>query len=74
MNRLQKEREARGLSKLRLSQLARVTPSTVGWAEASRFLPYPPQLARLADALGIPASEADTLLDEVGVDDDDSKR
>ena len=48
---LQKERESRLWSKLRLSQEARVAPSIVGQTESGRRTPYAPELARMAAAL-----------------------
>jgi len=63
--RLQQEREARGFSRLRLSQLAMVTPATVGMAESGRFRPWDSQLRKLAKVLEISEDDAASLLDEV---------
>lgn len=51
MINMTRARERIGWSKLRLSQEARVSPSVVGMAEAGRRTPYPPELARIKDAL-----------------------
>ena len=39
-----------------------MNPTTVGLIEAERLKPYPSQIAKLARALGLPDSEAPTLL------------
>lgn len=67
MKQLQVQREARGWSKLRLSQEAHVAPSIVGQAESGRRIPYAPELARLASALSWQGDPA-ALLHEVTFD------
>lgn len=51
MIRLTKAREAMGLNKTRLGQLAKVHPAQIGQIESGRLHPYPPTLARIARAL-----------------------
>jgi transcriptional regulator with XRE-family HTH domain len=46
------EREARGFSKQQLSFASHVPATTIGQIEHSIFVPYGPQLERLARALG----------------------
>jgi transcriptional regulator with XRE-family HTH domain len=67
VKRLQAERELRGLSRNKLVQLAGLSNGRVGAFEAGRAVPPSGsiELARLATALGLPVSEAPTLLDEV---------
>lgn len=49
--KLTRRREAALLSKQKLSFLAQVPASTLGQIESGRFVPYPPQLTRIAEAL-----------------------
>ena len=64
MIRLQRLREAKGLSKSKLSRMADLNPASVSWAESRGFRLYDVQLERLASALGYAGSPED-LLDEV---------
>lgn len=64
MKRLQAEREARGLSKLAMSRRAELGPTQYGWIESGRYVPYPRQLARVAEALEWTGDPAE-LLEEV---------
>ncbi len=64
MLKLRTERERRGWSKAELARRARVDQSFVSKVEARRQVPYPSQLKRLATALGVPVSKADTLLED----------
>lgn len=57
-------RLAQHRSKNSLAHDAKLAPSQVAWIESGRFVPYPVQLARLADALGYEGWPVD-LLDEV---------
>lgn len=65
MLKLTQLREQRGWTRMELGRRARVHPATVGKIENGRQLPYPPELARLARALGVPAAEAEGLTEEV---------
>jgi transcriptional regulator with XRE-family HTH domain len=46
-------RESRGWSRAELARRSGLNASTVGAIEAGRLVPYPGQLAKLADALGV---------------------
>lgn len=50
-NRLKEYREARGLSQVELSRLARVAASNLSAIERGRLLPWPKIKKRLAKAL-----------------------
>lgn len=65
MKRLTLERERRGWSRAELARRAALHPADVGKYEAGRLVPYPRQLARLAEALGWPVERAGELMDEV---------
>ena len=64
MIRLQKLREAKALSRSKLSRLADLNPASVSWAESRGFRLYDVQLQRLASALDYAGDPAD-LLEEV---------
>ncbi len=64
MRRIQVLREAKGWTRNELSRRARMDAGTVGKIESGRLIPYPGQLARIAEALQVPAPEAATLLNE----------
>lgn len=64
MLRIKQLREAKGLSKQRLSYSAQVPPAVIGWIESGRFAPYEPQLRRCAAALGF-EGDPRALLEEV---------
>ena len=70
MIRLQKEREAKGLSRNALASLARLSYGRVGQIELGRARPprNSCELVRLAVLLGVPVAEAGSLLDEVSGD------
>lgn len=55
MFRIQIERERLGLTRARLAARADLHPSEYGKFEAGRHKPYPVQVERLAQALGVPA-------------------
>jgi len=65
MLRLTRYREARRLSRAALARAASLDQAFVSKIEKGRVVPYPVQLARLAAALGVPAEQADTLLERV---------
>ncbi len=67
MIELTRRRELLGLSKQQLSFASRVPAGVIGQAESGRFIPYRPQLERLAAALEF-AGDPDDLLKPV-VDD-----
>ncbi len=69
MRGLRAARLAQGISQAELARRAGLNPSTVCQAESGRFLPYPAQLRKLAQGLGIPAEQAGELLLEVNGDD-----
>jgi len=56
-------RTRQGRSKNALAHDAKLTPSQLGWIESGRFVPYPVQLARLAEALGYVGRPQDLLRD-----------
>jgi transcriptional regulator with XRE-family HTH domain len=64
MKRITMEREKRGWSRAELARRTNLHPSQVGQFESGRLVPYPAQLARMAEALG---SDADRLMDDVEV-------
>jgi transcriptional regulator with XRE-family HTH domain len=65
MLRLTYERIQRGWSKAHLARRARLDQALVSKFESRRARPYPRELRRLAAALGLSATEADQLLQEV---------
>jgi transcriptional regulator with XRE-family HTH domain len=65
MKKLRVLREARGWSRAKLARAADMNAVTVGQIELRRFVPYPRQLAQLADALGVAIDEAATLVEEI---------
>lgn len=64
--KMQQIREAKGLSRSEVSRRAEVQPSLVGWIETGRYIPYRTQLVKVAAALGVDESEAETLLEPIG--------
>ena len=58
-------RRERGMTKADLARAANVQANVIGWVEAGRFKPYPGQLERIAEILGV--SDPSTLLDEIEV-------
>ena len=65
MLRLTSERLRRGWAKAELARRARLDQANVSRIEAGRVRPYGVELRRLARALGLPARDAERLLDEV---------
>lgn len=63
--RLKIERERRGLSRAALARAAGLGQGLYGWIESRRFVPYPPQLERIAQAVGFDG-DPQGLLEEVG--------
>ena len=59
--RLTECREERELTKQKLSFASHVPATTIGQIESGRFRPYPPQLERLARALGFLGDPAELL-------------
>lgn len=65
---LSRRREECDLSKQRLSFMSQVPATVIGQIESGRFVPYEPQLRRIAKALGVPAAQAASLLQPVSGD------
>jgi transcriptional regulator with XRE-family HTH domain len=63
--RLTHERQLRGWSKAFLARAAALDQTLVSKAESGRLRLYERELRRLAHALGLPAEQANCLLDEV---------
>jgi len=61
----EKRRREIGITKAELARRAHVQANTIGWIEAGRFKPYPVQLERIADVLGV--ADPSSLLDEIEV-------
>jgi transcriptional regulator with XRE-family HTH domain len=59
--KLTQRRQERGMTKQQLSFASRVAATTIGQIESGRFVPYEPQLIRLARALDYRGSAADLL-------------
>ncbi len=59
-------RKQRGWSKAELARHARMQGGVVAWIEEGRFLPYPSQLSKLAEALGV--GEPPRLLEQARED------
>lgn len=53
VERIKKERVARGWSRAELARQANMNAATVGLIEAGRLMPYPGQVAKLTAALGL---------------------
>lgn len=53
MIELERLRKQRGWSRAELARRAVMQPGVITWIEEGRFLPYPSQLSKLAEALGI---------------------
>lgn len=56
MTRLRQERLRLGYSQLDLGYRARIQPSEISRIETGRLRPYPAQLRRLSEALGVDPS------------------
>jgi transcriptional regulator with XRE-family HTH domain len=65
MLRLTLERESRGWSQAELARRARLHPSELSKIESGRIRPDRPLLRRLARHLGLPAADAERLVDKV---------
>lgn len=65
MTNLEEARRARGWSRAELARRAGVNQVTVGQIECGRFVPYPSQLRKLARALRMPVTKADSLLQSI---------
>jgi transcriptional regulator with XRE-family HTH domain len=65
MNLLQRIREQKGWSKSEVARRARMHSGDYSKIERKILRPYSSQLLKIARAVGIPAAEAHTLLDEV---------
>lgn len=59
--KITKEREEHDLTKQKLSFASHVPATTIGQIESGRFVPYGPQLERLARALGFLGDPAELL-------------
>lgn len=64
MKRARQERNRLGLSGLEVARRAKLAPGTLSQIETGRFIPYPGQLERLAEALGW-NGKAEALLEDV---------
>lgn len=62
----EKKRRELGLSKAELSRQSDVQANVIGWIEAGRFKPYPSQLERIAQVLGV--DDPESLLDQIEVE------
>ncbi len=65
MRRLRLEREDRGWSRSELARRARMSAPDIGKIESGRLNPYPSQLTKIAEALGVDSDVAEALLEEV---------
>lgn len=63
MKRLTQERERRHWTRFELGMRSRVHPARIGQAESGRVVPYPVELERIAEALGV--EDPTILLEEV---------
>jgi transcriptional regulator with XRE-family HTH domain len=62
--RLIEERKRRGWSQAELARRAHLNAATVSLIESGRLTPYPSQVRKIADALGLPPAQAHLLLQE----------
>jgi len=62
-------RRAKGLSQAHVARQADLHAASVSLIESGRLRPYPSQLARIAEVLGVPADDAGRLLDEIELPD-----
>ena len=63
MLNLTMERLRRGWSQAELARRAWLNANTISSIETGRLNPYPSQLEKLADALGIDSADAERLVD-----------
>ena len=64
MIRLKEKRQRRGWTQAELARRADLNAGTVSLIESRRFRPYESQLAKLARALGVAETEAESLLSD----------
>ena len=64
MRQLTALRREQGLSQAGLARKANLNQNTICLVESGRFRPYDSQLRKLAEALGVPEAEAQSLLEE----------
>jgi transcriptional regulator with XRE-family HTH domain len=64
------ERSRRGWSQAELARRSGLNAATVGLIERGRFVPYPSQLVKLGQALGLPETEVNGLLRASGRNED----
>lgn len=64
MLEITRKRSERGWSRAELARRAQMSASDVGKIEAGRLRPYPSQLCKLADALGLAQGAVTELLEE----------
>lgn len=57
MNQVKSIRERRGLSRAELARRTALGPTVISQTETGRFIPYPKQLRRIAEALGVKPEE-----------------
>ena len=67
--RLEQLRHDLGMTKADVAREARMQGNVIGWIESRRFVPYPSQLAKIADAVGW-EGDPEELLEEADGDDD----
>ncbi|ACV22434.1 Helix-turn-helix domain [Slackia heliotrinireducens] len=60
---LSKYREARGMNRSDLARATGMQAGTIAWIETGRFVPYPSQLQKIADALDV--DDPESLLAEI---------
>ncbi len=66
MLRLVLERNRRNMNGAQLARAARLDQSLLYRIQSGHAKPYPGELARIAEALGVPEGEADKLLEDIG--------
>lgn len=67
---LEKRRIEKGWSKRELSRRSSIDASIISCAERQGFRPFPGQLEKLAEALGVPSEQKEDLIKEVNNDDE----
>jgi len=71
MHWIKKLRQQRGWSQAELARRAVLNSNTVCMIESGRWVPYPKQLSKLSNALGVSEADAHRLLEPVGLAEDD---
>ena len=66
--RLTIERRNHGWSRAELARRAGMNAATITLIENGRFIPYPSQLRKLAEALGVATDSPESLLEAAGSD------